>query len=162
VIPGFRWVNVAATETATKPIAAKSPRSGPLVILRETFSSPAIFLLPYHYAYIRKGNAKAALSASAAIWPVLRLCFTWRPQLLGYIFLLVTLIWLERYRQGSQTSIWLFPGVFVLWVNTYGTYTLGLLAIVICCVAGLRDLCLMDIESRPWTKRRGKGLELTP
>jgi hypothetical protein len=127
-----------------------------------TALASAILLLLYYYAYIHSGNIKAALAACAAVWPLLGLCFTLRPQLLGYIFLLLTLICLERYRQGLQKSLWLLPGVFVLWVNTHGTYSLGLLAIVVYWAAGLKDFRVGNLESKAWTpgQRRRLGLVL--
>jgi hypothetical protein len=121
-----------------------------------------IFLLLYYYAYLRSGNVKAALAVCAAVWPLLGLCFSLRPQLLGYVFLLVTLICLERYRQGLQKSLWLLPCVFVLWVNTHGTYSLGLLAIGVYWLAGIKDLSLGDLEGKRWlpAERRHLGLVL--
>src|SRR5208282_1664499 len=127
-----------------------------------TALASAILLLLYYYAYIHSGNIKAALAACAAVWPLLGLCFTLRPQLVGYIFLLITLICLERYRQGLQKSLWLLPGVFVLWVNTHGTYSLGLLAIVVYWAVGFKDFRLGNLEGKAWTpgQRRRLGLVL--
>ena len=121
-----------------------------------------IFLLLYYYAYLRSGNVKAALAACGIVWPLLGVCFTLRPQLLGYVFLLLTLILLERYRQGLQKSLRLLPGIFVLWVNTHGTFSFGLLAIGVYWAAGLRDFRLGDLESKSWlpSQRRHLGLVL--
>ena len=144
-------------------MAAAARHGGPraLMALLAALAS-LILLLLYYYAYTRSGNVKAALAACAAVWPLLGLCFSLRPQLLGYVFLLITLICLERYRQGVQHSLWLLPGVFVLWVNTHGTYSLGLLAILVYWAAGLRDFRLGDLASQPWTiaQRRHLGLVL--
>jgi hypothetical protein len=122
----------------------------------------AILLLLYNYAYLRSGNVKAALAACLAVWPLLGLCFTLRPQLLGYVFLLIVLIFLERYRQGLQKSLWLLPGIFVLWVNTHGTFSFGMLAVGVYWVAGLKKLPLGELECHQWTpgRRRHLGLVL--
>ena len=109
-----------------------------------------ILLLLYYYAYLRSGNVKAALVACAAVLPLLGVCFTLRPQLLGYVFLLLILICLERYRRGLQKSLWLLPGLFVLWVNTHATFTFGLLAVGVYLIAGLKDLQPGHIESPKW------------
>jgi hypothetical protein len=144
-------------------MAGASRLGGPRALMALlTALASMILLLLYYYAYIHSGNVKAALAACAAVWPLLGLCFTLRPQLLGYIFLLITLICLERYRQGFQKSLWLLPVVFVLWVNTHGTYSLGLLAIVVYWVAGLKDYRLGNLESKAWMpgQRRHLGLVL--
>ena len=119
-----------------------------------------ILLLLYYYAYLRSGNAKAALAACAVVFPLLGVCFTLRPQLLGYVFLLVVLICLERYRQGRQKSLWVLPGVFVLWVNTHGTFSFGLLAIAVYWAAGLPAIRLGALESRPWAPSQRRHLAL--
>ena len=121
-----------------------------------------ILLLLYYYAYTRSGNVKAAIAACMAVWPLLGLCFTLRPQLLGYVFLLIVLIFLERYRQGVQRSLWLLPGIFVLWVNTHGTFSFGILAVGVYWVAGLKKLQVGELECHQWTpgQRRHLGLIL--
>ena len=119
-----------------------------------------ILLLLYYYAYLRSGNVKAALAACAVVWPLLGLCFTLRPQLLGYVFLLVTLICLERFRQGLLKNLWFLPGIFVLWVNTHGTFSFGMLAMAVYWAAGLKDFGLGNLESHLWppVQRRHLGL----
>ena len=144
-------------------MAAVSHLGGPRALMALlTALVSVIVLLLYYYAYIRSGNVKAALAACAAVWPLLGLCFSLRPQLLGYVFLLITLICLERYRQGLQKSLWLLPAIFVLWVNTHGTYSLGLLAIGAYWAAGLKDFRLGDLEGKRWMpgQRRRLGLVL--
>ena len=142
-------------------MAAASHLGGPRALMALlTALVSVILLMLYYYAYTRSGNVKAALAACAAVWPLLAVCFSLRPQLLGYIFLLITLICLERYRKGFEKSLVLLPAVFVLWVNTHGTFSLGLLAIAAYWVAGLKDFRLGDLEGKTWTpaQRRRLGL----
>jgi len=97
--PNSQWLDYQWL--AEVPMAAASHFGGPrgLMALLAALAS-AILLLLYCYAYLRSSNVKAALAACIAVWPLLGLCFTLRPQLLGYVFLLIVLIFLERYRQG--------------------------------------------------------------
>lgn len=142
-------------------MAAASHLGGPRALMALLMAlASVILLLLYYYAYTRSGNVKAALAACAAVWPLLAVCFSLRPQLLGYIFLLITLICLERYRQGLQKSLWLLPGVFVLWVNTHGTFSLGLLAIGAYWLAGLKDLRWGDLEGKQWMRGQRRHLAL--
>lgn len=101
-----------------------------------------IVLLIYYFAWLRCRNSYAAFFATFILLPVAVLCFTLRPQLIGYIFVLVTLIALERFRQGEQKSLWVLPPIFLLWVNTHGSFTLGFM------VLGLYWLCgLVNFDS---------------
>jgi hypothetical protein len=85
--------------------------------------------LLYYLAYVRSGNAKAACIASAIVLPIAPVAFTLRPQMIGYVYLLVTVICLEHFRNGSSKALWFLPPLFVLWVNTHGTFVFGLFAI---------------------------------
>jgi hypothetical protein len=77
---------------------------------------------------------------------------------LGYIFLLITLICLERYRRGEQTNLWVLPVVFVLWVNTHGTFTLGLMAMAVYGMAGLKGFRLGPLEGKTWRPRQARHM----
>ena len=99
-----------------------------------------IGLLIYLYAWTRSGNMKAAAVATVLVLPMAAASFTMRPQLLGYIFLLVTLICLERFQQGHPRSLWILPGVFILWVNTHASFALGFLVMGAYSVSSLVDL----------------------
>ena len=83
------------------------------------------------------GNSKAACIASAAFLPMAPVAFTLRPQTFGYIFLLLTLICLQRFRQGHENEIWLLPPLFMVWANTHGSFVFGLLVIGVAWITGL-------------------------
>jgi len=157
--PNSQWLDYQWL--AEVPMAVASHFGGPrgLMALLAALAS-LILLLLYYYAYLRSGNVKAAIAACIAVWPLLGLCFTLRPQLLGYVFLLIVLIFLERYRQGLQKSLWLLPAVFVLWVNTHGTFSFGILAVGIYWVVGLKKLQLGELEGHQWTPGRRRHLGL--
>jgi hypothetical protein len=132
-------------------MAEASHLGGPRVLLGMLFALVSMILLGvYYYAWLRSGNAKAAFVACAVVLPLLAVCFSLRPQLLGYIFLLATLIALERYRQGRARQLWILPLIFLLWVNTHGTFVLGLIAIAVYSAAGLREFRVGGVEAVRW------------
>jgi hypothetical protein len=88
-----------------------------------------VALLLYYLAYVRTGNAKAACIASAIVLPIAPVAFTLRPQMIGYVYLLVTLICMEHFRNGRSKALWFLPPLFILWVNTHGTFVFGLFVI---------------------------------
>ena len=120
--------------------------------------SGVLLLLLYYYAYLRSGNVKASLAACLLLLPLAAPIFTLRPQLLGYIFLLSTLICLERFRQGSRKALWFLPGVFLLWVNTHGTFALGLAVLGLYGVSGLMSFARGRLVAERWTPEQRRDL----
>ena len=77
--------------------------------------------------------------------------FTLRPQVLGYIFMLIMLVGLERYRQGISHSLWWLPALFLIWVNTHGTFFLGLGVFGIYWLTGLANFSYGGIYGEKWS-----------
>jgi len=117
-----------------------------------------IIILVYYAANLASSNPKCAFAATALMFPLLGSCFSLRPQLLGYIFLLISLIFLERFRQGRQSHLWALPVVFALWVNTHGTFALGLVAVAIYGLAGVKSFRLGLLEGKAWLPRQSRHL----
>ena len=127
-----------------------------------------LMLLLYYYSYLRSGNAKAAFVACALLLPLTAVCFSLRPQLLGYIFLVIELICLERFRQGRPRSLplpqgrskalWVLPGLFLLWVNTHPTFVFGLMALGVYWASGLTGFCVGGLRAERWTAEQRRHL----
>jgi len=58
-------------------------------------------------------------------------------QMLAYLFLILTMVVLERFRQGRSNVIWALPPLFLLWVNSHGSWIIGLGVVCVYLVAGL-------------------------
>src|SRR5262249_60219293 len=100
---------------------------GPTIMLVAVTAS--FMLLLYYYAYLRPGNIKAAFVASALVLPMAEGFFALRPQLIGYNFLLITLICLEHYRRGRRKVVWGRPVLFLVWVEKHGTFVFGVFVV---------------------------------
>ena len=118
-------------------------------------------VLLYYYAYVRCGNWKASCVATGLLLPLASVIFALRPQLFGYIFLLITLICLERFRQGHFRALWVLPPLFLVWVNTHGTFVFGLAAIGVYFVCGLVNFQLGGLTAEPWSARQRTHLLFT-
>ena len=118
-------------------------------------------MLLYYYAYVRCGNWKASCVATGLLLPFASVIFALRPQLFGYIFLLVTLICLEQFRQGHPNALWVLPPLFLIWVNTHGTFVFGLAAIGVYFAGGLVKFQLGGLSAEPWTGRQRTQLLFT-
>ena len=89
----------------------------------------AILSALYALVTMRCGKSKAAFVVCALFLPLVYSSLSLRPQMLAYLFLLLTLIILERFRQGRRGALWFLPPLFLVWVNTHGIFTLGLFAL---------------------------------
>ena len=111
----------------------------------------AILIALYALAAIRSGNSKAAFVATAAVFLLATASFNLRPQMLGYLFLILTFIVLERFRQGKRRGIWVLPALMLVWVNAHGSWIIGLGVIGIYLVSGLTEFRIGDVEGRRWS-----------
>jgi hypothetical protein len=117
-------------------------------------------VLLYYYAYQRCANSKAAFVACAAVLPLASAFFTARPQLLGYALLLITLICLEHFRQGRTRALWILPVLFALWVNTHGSFVLGLIVFGVYWASGLVGFEAGGLKAERWTPEQRRHLAL--
>lgn len=120
----------------------------------------AILLALYALVTMRCGNSKAGFAASTLFLPLVYASLSLRPQMLGYLFLILTMIILERFRQGHMAELWLLPPLFLIWVNTHGIFTLGLFAMVVYWACGLVEIHWGGMESRRWSPAQRVRLEL--
>jgi hypothetical protein len=110
----------------------------------------AIIIALYTLAAIRSGKSKAAFVATVVVFALAALSFNLRPQMLGYLFLILTLIVLERFRQGKRRAVWALPFLMMVWVNSHGSWIIGLGVIGIYLASGLVEFHLGDIEAHRW------------
>jgi hypothetical protein len=120
----------------------------------------AIMLALYGYASLRSRNSKAGFVAATVLLVLAAANFNLRPQMLGYLFLILTLIALERFRQGRQAALWFLPPLFLIWINTHGTWEIGLATILIYWFCGLREFRVGDIEMHAWKPEQRMRLSL--
>jgi hypothetical protein len=111
----------------------------------------AIMLALYGYATLRTGNSKAGFVTAAALLVLAATTFTLRPQMLGFLFLILTLVALERFRQGKPHALWFLPLLFLIWINTHGSWVIGLGTVLVYWICGLRKFRVGDVYSLRWT-----------
>jgi hypothetical protein len=144
---GAPWI---AYEWLGDVFLALAARAGGLVGLA-LFQKAMVVLLTlllYLYAYLVSGNFKAACIASAVVLPIAPEAFTLRPQMLGYICLLLTMICLQRFRQGHERALWFLPPLFAIWANLHGTFVFGLLLIAVEWISGLMNFRIGGLSGR--------------
>ena len=117
-----------------------------------------IFLGVLYLSYRESGNYKAAVLASSYAVFLGRVSFGPRTILFGYACLVVLLIILQRFRQNGQAALWLIPPLFCLWINTHGSWLIGLIIFTMIVAGGLVRLKWGMIESESWTRSQRKKL----
>src|SRR5947208_13392959 len=96
-----------------------------------------IFLGVLLLAYRESGNFKASVVAVALSTFLAKVSFGPRTILFGYLYLMILLLILQRFRQKGSAPLWLIPPLFCLWINTHGSWSLGVIAFGIFVAAGL-------------------------
>jgi hypothetical protein len=120
----------------------------------------AVMLALYALATLRSGNSKAGFVAAVVLLVFANASFSLRPQMLGYLFLILTVIALEQFRQGRSKYLWFLPLLFFVWVNAHGSFVMGMVAIGAYWAGGLFEFRLGGIESRRWTAAQRLRIEI--
>lgn len=113
----------------------------------------AVMIALYYLGTLRSGNSKAGFLAAGLISWLAFISFNLRPQMLGYLFLVLTMIALEFFRQGKHRAIWFLPPLMLVWINTHGSWIVGLGAIFAYWICGLREFELGGIVAKTWTPK---------
>ncbi len=151
--PGTHWIAYEWLGEMAMAFAARMDGLRGLANLQILLVAIVTVLL-YYYAYVRCGNWKAACVATGLFLPIASVIFTLRPQLFGYVFLLITFICLEKFRQGHSRALWILPPLMVVWINTHGTFVFGMAMMAAYYAGGLFKFELGGLVAEPWTKRQ--------
>ena len=116
-----------------------------------------IFLLLYLLAYRRSHDYKAAALACGLAIPLATVSFGPRTLLFGWIFLLLELLILQTSEKSLQ-RLWLLPALFAVWVNTHGSWLIGLVILLAFAAAGCLEVHAGRIESARRSPAQSKQL----
>lgn len=111
----------------------------------------AIFLLLLYLCYQESRNFKASVTACYFATFLATVSFGPRTILFGYLYMVVLLIILQRFRDRGSAPLWAIPPLFCLWINTHGSWSLGLILFFLIAASGLVGGTWGRVESRKWT-----------
>lgn len=111
----------------------------------------AVVIGVYICATVRCGNSKAGFVTATVLSIFAVMSFSLRPQMLGYLFLVLTMIALERFRQGKHGMLWFFPVWMLLWVNTHGSWIIGMGALLVYWLSGIWEFTAGNLEAIRWS-----------
>jgi hypothetical protein len=117
-----------------------------------------IFLGVFYLAWRHGKNPKAALATSAVAAFLATVSYGPRTLLFGWIALVAELVILDRFLdrrlRARREVLWMLPLLFGIWVNTHGSWLIGMVVLVTFFAAGCRQIECGCISSRRWTKEQ--------
>ena len=117
-----------------------------------------IFFGVLYLAHQESKHYKASILAVCLTLFLGSVSFGPRTILFGYLHLVLLLILLQRFRQKGGASRWLIPLLFCSWVNTHGSWLIGMVIFSMVIAAGLVHGQWGIIASEPWSPRQRKRL----
>jgi hypothetical protein len=107
------------------------------------------------------GNLKGSFLAAGFAVFLATVGFGPRTILFGYLYLLILVFLLWRFRGAGHAPLWLIPILFCLWINTHGSWLLGMIVFGIVVVTGLWEGQWGRVEAERWSPQQMKHLLLT-
>jgi hypothetical protein len=116
----------------------------------------ALVIAGYSLCWIYSGNAKIAFLGAMAIWFFSTIGVAIRPHTIGYLLLIIELLLLHLGRTRDSRFFLGLPPLFAIWVNTHGSFFLGLIiagiSLISSCVQVQAGL-IVPIAWRPNARR---------
>jgi hypothetical protein len=72
--------------------------------------------------------------------------------LFGWIYMLIMLMALDEFRKGTNKAIWILPPLFLVWVNSHGSWMIGLVVFFTVAAAGFFEFEFGNIEAHRWSR----------
>lgn len=97
------------------------------------------------------GNVKAAFLAGWVAVLLATISFGPRTLLFGWIFLVLLLALLWRYKEQGKDHLWWIPLLFLVWVNTHGSWLIGMMVLAIYVAGGLLSFSSGMVSATRWS-----------
>ena len=127
----------------------------------------AIFLGVYRLSYQYSKDARAACIVTVAASLLGTVSFGPRTLLFGWLLLIIELLVIQTYREKRVTPVrrqtrilWLLPGIFLLWVNTHGSWLIGFFVFFTFIVSGLITVQREALQCTAWSSKERIHLTL--
>lgn len=118
----------------------------------------AVMLGIYRLSWVASGNSKSAFVATWVAMFLGTVSFGPRTLLFGWIYMIILLSVLWRYKRDGRANLWILPPLFLLWINSHGSWLIGLVVLGIFILAGLVEFSTPALEATRWTRAQWKRL----
>jgi hypothetical protein len=130
----------------------------PGLMLWMCFFTSAILIAGYSLCSLYAENAKVAFLGAMTIWLFGTIGFAVRPQMVGYLLLVVELLLLHLGRTRNPRWFLAMPPLFAIWVNCHGSFFLGLIVAGTFLFSSLFDFQKGLLTSPRWDPHRRRML----
>jgi hypothetical protein len=120
----------------------------------------AIFLGLLYLIYIETASIKSALCGTVFAILLSTVSFAPRTLLFGWLLLVVELLILARSKK-SERIIWALPFVFFIWVNTHGSWLIGIVIFALFVISNFFSVSKGCIENHAISTKQIKRLALS-
>jgi len=109
-----------------------------------------VLVAGYVLCAVYSRNAKVAFVGAMAIWLFATIGFAIRPQMIGYLFLIVELLLIQLGRTRSPRWFFWLPILFAVWVNCHASFILGLIVAAVFLLSSLFSFQMGSLVSQRW------------
>jgi hypothetical protein len=125
------------------------------------FFTAALLIAGYGLCSVYSGNAKVAFLGALTIWFFGTIGFSIRPQMIGYLLLIVELLLLHLGCTRNPRWFFALPPLFALWVNCHGSFTLGIAIAATFLVSSWFNFQSGSLVAVPWDIRARQLLSIS-
>jgi hypothetical protein len=125
------------------------------------FFTAALLIAGYALCSLYSGNAKVGFAGAMVIWLFSTSGVAVRPQVIGYLFLVVELLVVHLGRRRNPRWFFCLPPLFALWVNCHGSFFFGFAIAGIFLLCSFFDFRSGSLVSSRWAPRQRQMLALS-
>ena len=114
------------------------------------FFTSALLIAGYILCSLYAGNPKIGFLGALTIWLFATAGLSIRPQLIGYLLLIIELLLIHLGRTRDRRWFFGLPPLFAIWVNCHGSFFLGLLVAGIFLAASFSSFQAGSLVSLRW------------
>ena len=118
----------------------------------------ALLVIQYAVCSLYSGNAKVAFLGALVTWFFATEGLAIRPQVLGFTLLASELLILHLGRARNRRWYFLLPVLFAVWVNTHGSFFLGMIVLAVVLLFGSIPVSAGLLAARPLDAARRRAL----
>jgi len=117
------------------------------------FFTSAVLIAGYLLCWLYSGDERAASLGALLIWLFGTVGIAIRPQMIGYLLLIVELLLIQLGRTRNPRWFLCLPILFAIWVNCHGSFFLGFLIAGIYLFSSFYTFHAGSFISEPWNPR---------
>jgi len=133
----------------------------PAVFLLVFLLCTAIVLGVFRLSYLASDDVKNSFLVTVAAAILMVVSIGARTLLFGWLYLVVLLLILEASRRNDSKWLWLVPPLFCLWINSHGSWPMGVVVFGIFIASGLLEGCWGHAYAIRWSGPQLRKLLIT-